>query len=121
MRFIGLSGSRLALLIIGAIAAFIRIVVTAKIILWQSPDGVAALFANPVVQILFIDVILATLAFTVWLFAEQKRRKTEHVWTLPVIALILGVTVALCLYYSRKVQSIKKSRRRHKVRERIAS
>lgn len=106
---------QIAFLVVGGLAAFIRVVFGAKFLMMLTPQDLGDLLSHPLTVMLALDSLLAIVSIGVWLSLDSKSVRLENVWALLIICLILGTAVGLSLYFSRRSKSeFHRKRRRHR-------
>ncbi|MBX3041715.1 MAG: DUF2834 domain-containing protein [Bdellovibrionaceae bacterium] len=65
------------------------------------------LFANRVSSFFATDLIISSIAFLLWSYFDSKKNKVTHWWLILAANLLLGLSLALPLYFFRRHSALK--------------
>ena len=74
------------------------------------PGFIGAATANPVAAGFSIDLVVASAAFWVFLFADGRRHRIGHLWIHVAANLLIGLSLALPLYLYRRTAAVEAAR-----------
>ena len=72
-------------------------------LLWVSPLFYTTAFGHTVATQLLLDVVVASIAFFLWMWPEGRRLGMRHLWIYPVLTYGLAFSIAVPLFlYNRE-------------------